>query len=66
MGHDAVLPAELRGNLMAPMIALCASTRQWILAQFAGHGSNDLAAKEACLRDCRGPERFHLDRTPAD
>ena len=43
---------------------LCAITRQWCLAQFAGHGSNDLAAKEACLRDCRRPERFRLQRTP--
>ena len=34
--------------------------------RFAGHGSNDLAAKQACLRDCRRPERFRLDRTPAD
>jgi hypothetical protein len=32
MGHDAFLPAELRGNLVAPMIALCASTRQLSLA----------------------------------
>jgi len=29
---------------------LCAITRQWCLAQFAGHGSNDLAVNEARLR----------------